>query len=142
MEKVKALYAKLFAEAEYFPWGTAYIVNGQCHDEPPGISIHFCLKKPDTSSPSTRASRKSKFKITFYSLPPLLLLLAWLWPVNNGITRWLIVFGTIGVLTDMVFIADRLWQRKRKSVYIFLLAAFHAAVCPFEKSVRPGVKIV
>lgn len=123
MEKVKALYAKLFAEAEYFPWGTAYIVNGQCHDEPPGISIHFCLTKPDTSSPSTRASRKSKFKITFYSLPPLLLLFAWLRPVNNGITRWLIVFGTIGVLTDMVFITDRLWRRKRKLVYIFLLAA-------------------
>lgn len=53
----------------------------------------------------------------------MLLLLAWLWPVNNGITRWLIVFGAIGVLADMVFITDRLWRRKRKWVYVFLLAA-------------------
>ena len=61
--------------------------------------------------------------IRLLGIAPVILLLAWLCPVNNGITRWLIVFATIGVLADIAFIADLLWRRKRKWVYVFLLAA-------------------
>ena len=53
-------------------------------------------------------------------LPPLVLILAWLWPVNNGITRWSIVLGALGVFIEILLGAYRLWQRKSKWFFVLI----------------------
>ncbi len=53
-------------------------------------------------------------------LSPVVLLVAWLWPVNNGICRWLTVFGVLGTGAAIALTAGRLWRRKRKWSYVLI----------------------
>ena len=68
------------------------------------------------------AIKKRWTKLKLLGIAPVILLAAWLWPVNNGITRWMIVFGAIGVLADVVFIVARLRRMRWKWFYVFPLA--------------------
>ena len=53
-------------------------------------------------------------------LPPLVLILAWLWPVNNGITRWSIVLGALGVFIEILLGVYWFWQRKSKWCFVLI----------------------
>lgn len=53
-------------------------------------------------------------------LPLLVLILAYLWPVNNGITRCLIVLGAWGVFIEILSGAYWLWQKKSKWSFVLI----------------------
>ena len=53
-------------------------------------------------------------------LPPLVLIFAWLWPVNNGVTRRLIVLGAWGVFIEILSGAYWLWQKKSKWCFVLI----------------------
>ena len=62
--------------------------------------------------------RKKKHWIPNISLIALLVLIgAILWPVNNGVTRWLIAWGMTGTLIGCVWGMIGLWRWKRGWFY-------------------------
>ena len=70
--------------------------------------------------PSLAAVKAKNWKKYWWWLPALVLILAWLWPVNSRISRWLIVLGALGIFIEILSGAYLLWQRKSKWSFVLI----------------------
>ncbi|UKI34529.1 MAG: C40 family peptidase [Lentisphaeria bacterium] len=74
----------------------------------------------DKIVPSLAAVKAKNWKKYWWWTPTLVLLLAWLWPVNSRISRWLIVLGALGIFIEILSGAYLLWQRKSKWSFVLI----------------------
>lgn len=100
---------------QYFP---GHVPNGPVD----GWSFRLAELVPaeDKIVPSLAAVKAKNWKKYWWWTPTLVLLLAWLWPVNSRISRWLIVLGALGIFIEILSGAYLLWQRKSKWSFVLI----------------------
>ena len=101
---------------QYFP---GHVPNGPVD----GWSFRLAELVPSEGKivPCLAAVKAKNWKKYWWWIPPLVLILAWLWPVNNGINRWLIVLSALGVLAEFGFAAVRFFMKKWKWYYAVIV---------------------
>ncbi len=67
-----------------------------------------------------KLEQRKKLLLRLLWFGPLVLAVSLLWPVNNGITRWLIVLGALGALVEVALAAGWLYRKSRKWFYVFI----------------------
>ncbi len=100
---------------QYFP---GHVPNGPVD----GWSFRLAELVPAEGKivPCLAAVKAKNWKKYWWWLPPLVLIFACFWPVNNGITRWLIVLGAWGVFIEILSGAYWLWQKKSKWCFVLI----------------------
>ena len=100
---------------QYFP---GHVPNGPVD----GWSFRLAELVPAEGKivPSLAAVKAKNWKKYWWWLPALVLILAWLWPVNSRISRWLIVLDALGIFIEILSGAYLLWQRKSKWCFVLI----------------------
>ena len=100
---------------QYFP---GHVPNGPVD----GWSFRLAELVPAEGKivPCLAAVKAKNWKKYWWWTPPLVLILAWLWPVNSRISRWLIVLDALGIFIEILSGAYLLWQRKSKWCFVLI----------------------